>query len=478
MEGKKPSKMYEALRAAGLTWKETYAMMDVLYKIANFYQQADNVLPDYYKAEGITKTQEQIDREAADITNHTNLTYKRAAPIVRAAEKYGATNFGTFFYETFRTEVNNLGQAFAEMKRAQNSKTAKGKAIMWAQGSKRLLGQLSVWALTAGLGSVASKAVFGDDEDRNKKLRALLPDYLRNQDFAIMGHDKDGKAVLFDWSRIDPAQPVSDIMRATLHEDADLKVLAKQVFDLYVAPRIGAKIVTAVATQFDITDKAPPKPLMQKWFPQEYARIVGTSRDSQAWIGVAETFLPGIVGSWTETNKRAEPDDTTAVLANALTYAGGRMYTLDPDKAYQRIGYDYSDIVKEAKQGLADLYKNDPNPTQESVNKVMLDAIAQEKEGFTKVKEVYDGLVALDLPPKELQAVLKSQNRNIPAAVVKDLKKGVFQSHVVSKKSLDTRRGMELAEAKTREEKKAIKEKWKNIEDMLELAQHDIEEQQ
>jgi hypothetical protein len=154
------------------------------------------------------------------------------------------------------------------------------------------------------------------------------------------------------------------------------------------------------------------------------------------------------------------------------------MYILDPDKAYQRIGYDYSDIVKEAKQGLADLYKNDPNPTQESVNKVMLDAIAQEKEGFTKVKEVYDGLVALDLPPKELQAVLKSQNRNIPAAVVKDLKKGVFQSHVVSKKSLDTRRGMELAEAKTREEKKAIKEKWKNIEDMLELAQHDIEEQQ
>jgi len=75
MEGKTQAAMWDTLKAVGLTVKETYAMMDVVYKIANFYHQANIVLPAYYEAGGLTKegksnpSREYIDREAADIVN-------------------------------------------------------------------------------------------------------------------------------------------------------------------------------------------------------------------------------------------------------------------------------------------------------------------------------------------------------------------------------------------------------------------------
>src|SRR5690606_9643207 len=57
MTGSEPSfaQFRDAVHKLAATTKEGYAMMDVMFKIANFYQQADAVLPAFYKAEGIEK---------------------------------------------------------------------------------------------------------------------------------------------------------------------------------------------------------------------------------------------------------------------------------------------------------------------------------------------------------------------------------------------------------------------------------------
>ena len=139
MAGLSPSQAMSLLSKLKIGGKELYAMMDVWSKAANFYHQVD-LLTRFYKAEGVARTDDQIRREAADITNGTNLTYKRAAPIVRGVEAGGGTAYGVYFYEVFRTQVNNLKQASAELIRSNTATTYEGRLIMGMQA------QAPVWS--------------------------------------------------------------------------------------------------------------------------------------------------------------------------------------------------------------------------------------------------------------------------------------------------------------------------------------------
>lgn len=481
MQGKPPNKILEALNKwVILAPKETYAMMDVVYKIANFYQQADAILPAYYKAEGIDKTQAQIDREAADIVNGTNVTYKRAAPVVKNLERYGITQFGTFFYEVFRSEVNNVKQGFAELKRAKDSKTKKGKEIMAMAGARRLAGQATVWTLTGIASKILAGLVFGDDDDREEKLRALLPDYLQNQDFVIFGKDKDGKDVLFDWSRVDPAGPITDIMRTALNQDGDLDRLAKDFIDLYVAPRLGTRIVEAVAATGGRSKKMQD-PLVQEKFPDTFESIlnatskIGLSDNAvKAWALVGETFLPGIVAGWGDSNARPVMKDGPSVVGALATYGGARMYTLDNTRALNSASFDHNGVLKDNRAEISQFFDNHPNATLERVVDELAEKRDQEKESFDRLQDVYDGMREVGHSHGEIAALLKKNH--ISAQTISDLKKGVFHFHSLSKKSIKGFRTNELV-GKTLEEKRKINEKWKNAGLLLNAAEDELDEE-
>ena len=239
MAGLSPSQAMSFLGKLKIGGKELYAMMDVWSKAANFYHQID-VLTNFYKAEGVARTDAQIRREAADITNGSNLTYKRAAPIVRGVEAGGGTAYGVYFYEVFRTQVNNLRQAYTELKRASEATTYKGRLVMGMQGTKRLAGQAAFWYGMNYVARAAAQLAFGDDEEDK---RSLLPEWMQDQDFLPIGVDENGNMTLFQLSRVDPIGPITDLMRAVVNKDADLEAVAGKMFDLYVAPRLVPQVV-------------------------------------------------------------------------------------------------------------------------------------------------------------------------------------------------------------------------------------------
>lgn len=480
MQGKTHNQMINIVSDIATMGKETYAMMDVVYKIANFYHQADVVLPAYYEAAGIKKSQQEIDREAADIVNATNVTYKRAAPIVRGLEKLGVSNFGTFFYEVFRTEINNVRQGLNELQRAKNAPNDKAAAIMWQQGSKRIVGQLTAWSLTALAARALAQLTFGDDDDEEKKKRDMLPEYMRNQDFVSLG--KDGKDdVLFSVSRIDPAGPMTDIMRSMLNQDGDVDAIAKNIYQLYVAPRIGVQIAEAIAVSAGWTDKRVRTPFVQEMMPTAYSKALeGTStvmedRTTKAWTNAAETLLPGIVGGWRASNPVPDVTDPASAGAAMMAYMGGRMYKVNSPAALTSAGFEYSDTLKSNRRQIVDLFNDHPDMDADTLVAYLADMRENEEESYNRLRDVYEGMTALKHKPADIAKTLKQQG--IAVSTIGDIKRGQFVFRSISEDSIKKARDKELQKAKP-EERAAIRKKWQDALDLLRVSSENLENEE
>ena len=467
MVGTEPTlgKFRDAVRKMGLTFKETYAMMDVMFKIANFYQMADGVLPAFYKAEGIKRTQAEIDREAADIVNRTNITYKRAAGFVKALERGGITQFGTYFYEVFRTEVENFAQGIAELARANQATTPEGRRIMTIQATRRVSGQLAAWGATAMISKALAELTFGDD-DEDKFLRYLLPEFMRGKDHVVVGKDADGRDVMMELSRLDPAGPASDILRKMLNHEASPKAIAEEIFGLYVAPRIGTRLLMAgeasTTGQLNV-----PDPILQQVFPEAFENVlragtlVGIEEDTtKAWTRVAEArYLPGAFDGLRKTNpKIVDADATPNAIATLSRWMGMSFSVLEPEKQIQFASMDYDAVIKDERRKMAGLARNYETITANDVLRKMVEAQSNELNAFKDVQNVYKGMQALGMSEQEISNMLKS------AKVSKELRSqiysGNFKSQAVSKKSFDNHKQSAIRRASTKAEKDAVEKKW------------------
>jgi hypothetical protein len=505
MQGDKPTSAFiQWAKDINMTFKETYAMMDVTYKIANFYHQADSVLPAYYEAAGIEKTQEEIDREAADIVNDTNVTYKRAAPIVKGLEKAGLTNFGVFFYEVFRSQINNVRQGIKELERAQNAPNEEAASIMRKQGAKRITGQLVAWSFLATMSRFLASAAFGDeDEDKNgkddrklaevigdmtlgateqeKAQRAQMAPFAQGQDFYPVGTDKDGNKVYFDVSRVDPIGPMSDIMRGVLNGELDAETVKDNIFRLYVAPRVGVQLVRALGLG---EEKRPAKPMLQQWFPEAYSEFLNVAdkapglddNRTKALTNVLETAYPGVTAGYKDTNVRPVMEDSLSATAAILTYGGGTMFKLDGNRLLTSAAYDYKDVVSDNRGKIKDVFTDHPNATAEEVVSRLSDMQDEEREAYDSVQKVYKSMIATGTPQRTVNVRLKDMG--LSAKQIKAMREGEFEFTSVSRNSIDEIRRKEIKAAKTAEEKARVKEKWNTAWQLLRISRDEISEEE
>lgn len=481
MQGENPSKLWRWMKDANASVRETYAMMDVIYKIANFYDQV-NVLTKYYDALGVSRTQEQIDREAADIVNRTNITYKRAAPIVKAIERGGFTNFGTYFWEVFRSELMNVKQGFDELDRAKNAPNSRARNVMLRQGMSRLAGQATVWTLLTAGSKLASQAVFGDDEEENEAIRNLLPEFVKNQDFKHIGFDKKGDAVFWDWSRIDPSGPMTDFMRLALNDDVGVDAVKEKFLDLYVTPRIGAQTYKALEAMADKSVPVTRDPLIKEKFPELYSGAAKVAdyipgvddRMTKAWANVVETMFPGWVSGFKETNAVPVAEDGKSTLGAIATYAGATLYKLDPEIPSSMAVREYDEAVKVNRRAVKDMFSDHTYLTEEEAISRILDMREDELKAFDKVKGVYDGLLAVGYTKQEATKMFKERGLSAEAAGMLTSEK--FKSNAINKDSIQRYMQNEQA-GKSREEKKEIEEKWDGIWEFLEAVDSKVEEE-
>lgn len=470
----------DMLHKAKAGFKETYAMMDVLYKIANFYHQVDT-LTDFYKKNGDVRTPEQIDREAADTVKRTNFTYRRVAPMLKAIESKGFSAFGPYMHEVFRTQIAGVFQGLGEIQRAGEAKTPEARNVMLLQGTKRLTGTAVAWGMIGAASQLLSGITFGEDDDENEAKRALLPEYLQDQDFVEVGKDSKGNPIMFNVSRFDPIGPATDLMRGVLQGGIEPDKLSKKMLDLYVVPRIGPQVAKAIKTGFDPKEKISRVPLVQELAPEQYSALLDIAKQvgipariAKAWTNVAETMYPGIANSWRSTNARpTEPDNMTTSVLNTSTYLGMTLQALDPAKPVRFASMSYADSVKQGRNEIVEMFKDNPNRTAEQVMAQVLTARSNERQAYDELKKTYDGARAVGVPQRQLMAQMKELKLN--GEQIKAITSGNFASSIISVNSLKTYEKRELQDA-PKSEHKEIQKRWKDIRDLLQTTSRQLNE--
>lgn len=414
------SKGKRKVSAGNRIWRETYAMADVVWKIANFLEE-ERKLTALYKAEGVEMPEEAIEREAAARTNQTNFSYKRVPNWIKAIEKGGVTYIFPYIYETFRAPATSLMLGIADLNRSSKMKTPEGKRIMMASGIQRVGGSLLAMgamqmAMHAGAQALA-EAFGGMDDEETEKLKALMPDFKKFADLLYLGRTAEGKPVILEFSRLDPFGPSTEFFRMVM-AGAEAEDYQKAIGSLIIGNPYGRGIFQSLVGQGGTNTR------MQEMTPDIYARLVqgfetiGLSGTRQA--KAIDLLLPsGLVRPFDPNNAPVEGDFATWIF----TAAGGQLHNIDANKSIEFAAVGYNSTADEIRTSFYNTLKIQET-SDESLLSKMSDLREEEKENFLKLKGLYDGMLKLGYTREEVLGQMAS--RNVPKNALAMLSMGGY----------------------------------------------------
>lgn len=467
MSGKSPGTFMRKARELGMAGKELYAMMDVWSKLANFHGEVD-FLRSMYKSEGVTKTDDEIYREASAVVNNTNMSYSRTLPFLKALERGGVTQYGPYLYEAHRVVAANLYQGLLEVKRAADLNNPAAQAKMAARGLARMTGTAGVLVMLGALSHFAA-GMWGDDEEDR---RALLPEYARVMDFLPVGKDSEGRPIIYGVSNADPLGPITDLYRAARISDKPTEALWKQFKENYIAPALGGALWDAAAHTTGVipaTSPRPRKPLVAQWFPEGWSSTMGTVGNEDAWNSVAsliETrYMPGTPRAWSDSNPIAVGGGSDDVVYNTMRGLGARALRYDPEVGTRDASFGYDDTIKNLRRDLVAYVENTTNPSTEEVTSRLLDMRKEERKAWEQLAKTRRGMLSLGMTDAEADAALKEAK--VPTEVVTQLGNEEYVSRVINQNSISSAAKTQIRKAKTEADKEKLQDKWESSWEIL-----------
>ena len=392
-------------RSLTRAWRETYAMADVVWKIANFYSEEAR-LTDYYKAEGIDVSPEMIEREAARKTNVSNFSYKRVPNLFKIGEKAGLTYIMPYIYETFRATAGSFVVGLSDIATAKDAKTAKGKALMLSSGVRRMTGSLlamgmaqqMVFALVNQLADVGE-----EEEEWVEKLKAFLPEYKRDSDYLYMGKDENNKPVLFEFSRLDPMGPASEFYRMMLR-GAEPDEYIDATKELVIGNPYGIGILKAVLGGGSTNTR------LEDIHPALYETLVNAGNAASDGSGkrlakVADQLMP----SWLA--RAVDPRNTAPEeleMGWLLPYAGIQLYKIEPERTIQFAGKAFTAEKRELRTQVYDFLRIQHELTDEELLDEFIRLRKREDKSYDELENLYEGMIKLDVPQQQALMQLKS----------------------------------------------------------------------
>lgn len=406
---------WQKTKEYGRMAKEVYAMADVVWKLAAFYNRMD-VLTNFHEANGDNLTEEQIEREAAADNSIATFSYSHVPKILQAIEKGGITYILPFVYESFRAPIGSFLLGASDMKVAAQAKTPAAKVIMARHAGLRLAGSAATLTfagtMTKAIIVALSDAISGDDdEEKNQelieKLRPLMADYQKFNDFLVAGKDSSGKYVLFDWSRLDPYGMATEFYRMAAN-DATPEEYLEYIAKLPIKNRYGASLIGAVMSLGDDDAKAAKGTRMENFarpdfIPQDWTSMYEglSSVLGSKSVRAIDKLLPSWPAKAFDTRNEAFD-----VLSGAIKYSGGEMTKVDPEMTLQFAVRDYDEQKKLAVDSLKKVLRTEEVLTKEEYAKAWVEASQIEKEAYTKLAEKHQALMALGYSRDQATAYL------------------------------------------------------------------------
>ncbi|WQZ00968.1 putative virion-associated RNA polymerase [Stenotrophomonas phage StenR_269] len=430
---------------------ETFSMSDAWVKLAAFKDRVD-FLTEYYKAEGIDRTTEEIKTEAGNTVRDTNITYGKTPPGLRVIERFGLSTFMPYFYNVPRMIVKSTQQGAADVMMGVKATNPKAKQLAITKGVARLSGIAGAQAaMIMGVKAVASM-LNDDNEEDVAQMKKVLRDDVRFADPIYLGKNAQGLPLFFRTSRVDPMGPVNDIIRTAMDDsiDADEKVsiLGKQVGGMLFANRFVATAAeTLVGTD---RSKAPMRiervPVL-KDASGAWKNVMGYGNVSRGVLAAADSLLPGWIDAVDPNNPSladgSASGDFAELLATLTKVSGGRVDKGDPEATLRSMAFDMKERKDAARLEVADRIFRDANPDGtaraiKSVNEDLYNIMA-------RMTDIYEGMTeGMDYSQTKAMQVLKEAG-GLDSVQVHNVRRGLPKGDpelvdkiggVLSKKSL------------------------------------------
>lgn len=399
---RKKERVYQKGAAATRTWRETYAMADVVWKIANFLEE-EAKLTAFYKAEGIDMAPEAIEREAAWHTNLSNFSYKRVPNLLKDVEKAGLTYVMPYIYETFRAPVGSFMVAINDFQKASQATTREGRNLMLKSGIKRGLGSVLTLGMLQQAAFVAAKYLDdalgeGDEEEEKwvERLKVFLPEYKKYADFFYMGRNSRGEPVLFEFSRLDPFGPASEFYRMVAG-GAEPEEYLTAMKNLVIGNPYGKGILQAFFGQSGTNTR------IEDITPGQYDKLVqliGT-RGAKA----VDTLMPSAILRPFDPNNEEATNDPVGAIFTAM---GGQVYNIQPEKSVgfmvQRFDVANDDISEDFRT----ILKTRTELTDNALLSELVSLRDREAEAFESLTDSYQGMLELGYTPEQALGQMKA----------------------------------------------------------------------
>lgn len=404
---------------------EMFAMADAWVKIVAF-QERTNTLREFYKAEGIKKTDHELKAEAADQIKDTNITYARTGAVVRGLERVGATTFMPYFVSVPRAIAYNVSLASKDMIRALGAKSPEAKMTLGMAAVRRMSGTAVATAGVVFAMKALAAAVNDEDEEKIAAMQKLMFPDARFADSFFLGYDEKGIPMFARFSRIDPFGPVNDFMRILFDEHTATpekqRHVAEMFKDLLITNRVlvtGGQVALDMFTdaQVDISRKEVKLermgPKTTAFIKDKMEAVPGLDdNDAESMIAFIDSFTPGIADMFDPNNRgiAKESEDGAALLGAIITYTGGRMDRADPELAAYAAGKKLDDIRKAGRRRQADGLK--AGESISTLQSRFLEDAREEYDAMRDVADVWEGMrEGIDLSPRKSAEIMKNDGR-------------------------------------------------------------------
>lgn len=424
---------------------DTYAVMDMWSKIANYYAEK-KALEAYYNRHDIKYTEVSLRQNAAERIKRTNLSYHRTIGALKATERTGLTMFGVYFFETYRAWAANVLEGLKDIHTG-----VKMKDPAWtAHGAKRVAGAGAALYSTLGLqkayyGAVGAlgiagaqalgeglSAVFGDDEEEKLVQRALGEMY-DGKVLVYVGRTSEGYPYFTELSRLDPNDPVAAPVRLAMEGDLQgaqdaflgMAFMNTQIKNLYQAI---SSSVTGKPVRTS-TESAYPE-LYQDMRAGLMKAVEGDSADRV--IRATEALVPRQIKDMYEAFATQEEG-----AYQNLFGIGIRPIVFDPEVQLERAWGKYNgDLVNKMKADLkADLDMNEQR-SEDYLRDKFMEYFREEQRQFSRLADTIKAAdYIVESPDKVKQMAVDA---GVPHAVIRRARNDVFQSRVATEELMDS----------------------------------------
>lgn len=290
---------------------EVYGSTDDVFKIITFLSERDK-LKGAYDRSSAGKTDEEIDREAAEITVNIMPTFFKVPNFVRYISRNLPLigSFASYPAELLRTTYNTVALANKQMK-SDNPEIRKlgAKRMTWFIGTQA--GTTLIPLLTGFLAALAGKGV---DDDEKDGIYQLLPEYYKNESINIV-KGEHGKYYLHFMNGLDGQSWFKSILNASIRGEGADRIIdpLKQLF----TPFASENLILQKYNDWVANDNGFGRPLYNK----EAGAAEKYKAFAQHW---GSMFIPQTAVDVTKMTQGFTGDDQTKGWTQALKLTSGQ----------------------------------------------------------------------------------------------------------------------------------------------------------